>query len=239
MSPANVLKTLVIRSPWLAATVMIAACDRTPTSYFPLDNERYWQYTIERTTMDGTVTQKYLLATLPNRTWEGVAVGTKRTVDGNEYLYRVDGDGVRRVARRLRGEDELRTDEPGLTVLPADPRVGANWRSTTHTSVLENSGPPWETLFRITRPVTLDYTIESVTDVVRVSAGEFHDCLRVVGNGTTNADVGNYIGRAVISVKVTEWYAPNVGLVRSQRVEMTDAEALNYGALRMELESYD
>ncbi len=224
---------------WLAALVMLGACDRTPTTYFPLEVGRYWQYTIARTTMDGTVTQKYLLETLPVRDWHGVRVAGKRTVDGHQYFYQVDaGGGVRRVAYKRRGDTELQSENPNLAILPAAPELGATWKRQTRTMVLENSGPPWETLFRITRPLTLEYTVASTTDVVRVPAGEFRDCLRIVGTGRIDTDIGNTIGRIAIAVEITEWYAPNVGLIRSQRTETTDAEALNYGAFHMQLESY-
>jgi hypothetical protein len=223
---------------WLATLLILGACDRTPTTYFPLEVGRYWQYTIARTTMDGNVTQKYLLETLPLRDWRGVRVAGKRTVDGHQYFYQTDEDGVRRVAYKRRGDKELRSENPSLTILPAAPEIGATWERPTQTIVLENSGPPWETLFRITRPLTLEYTVASTTDVVRVPAGEFRDCLRVVGTGRIDTDVGNTIGRAIISVEVTEWYAPNVGLVRSRRIETTDIEALDYGAIHMQLESY-
>lgn len=188
--------------------------------------------------MDGTTTQKYPLATLPTRTWNGLQVGGKRTVDGRQYFYHAGTDGVRRVGRKLHDDEDIRAEQPSLMVLPADPRVGSRWQQPAETSVLENTGPPWETLFRITRPLTLEYRIESVTDVVRVPAGEFRDCLRVVASGELSADVGNYVGRTAISVEVTEWYAPGVGLVRSRRVERTDAKGLNYGALEMQLQSY-
>jgi len=217
---------------------MSTACDQRPTNYYPLDVDRRWHYTIERTTMDGTVTQKYLTQTLPYQNWNGIRIVAKNTVSDHRYYYRIDGDGVRRVARKLRTDKHIQAVDPSHIVLPADIRSGATWQRSTQTIVLENAGPPWETPFRITQTVILDYTIESVTDVVHVPAGEFHDCLRVVGSGLIDAEIGNYIGRTVISVTVTEWYAPNVGLVRLQRIETTDAEALNYGALKMELESY-
>jgi len=217
---------------------MLGACDRTPMTYFPLEAGRYWQYTITRTTMDGSVTQKYLLETLPSREWRGVRIAGKRTVDGHQYFYRADAGGVRRVAYKRRGDKELHSENPSAMILPVAPEIGVTWERPTQTIVLENSGPPWETLFRITRPLTLEYTVASTTDVVHVPAGVFRDCLRVVGTARIDTDIGNTIGRAVISVEITEWYAPNVGLVRSQRIETTDAEALNYGAFHMQLESY-
>lgn len=218
--------------------VALGACDRGPVNYFPLDPDRYWQYDVVRTTMDGRTNQKYLIETRPVREWNGNPVQVRQTVDGHQFFYREHADGVNRVARKLRAEATITATEPAVLVLPRSPVVGDSWQQASHTAVLENTGPPWETLFRITQPVELDFTVASTSDTVHVGAGEFSGCLRVVGNGRFSADVGNYIGRAQIFVSVTEWYAPNVGLVRSERVETTDAEALNHGSIVMELASY-
>jgi len=229
--------------PWPLSTVILvvaiaAGCDTGGKDFFPLEDKRYWQYTIERTTMDGAKTQKYLLESLPARAWNGQRVLAKRTVDGHQYFYAVDDTWVKRVARQMRGDEAVTATIPALIVLPGTPQVGDSWQRSTVTAVLENTGPPWETLFRVAKPLTLDYTVASVTDTVRVAAGEFQDCVRTVGHGQVNADVGNYIGRARITVQVSEWYAPNVGLVRSERIETTDADVLNHGSIVMELETF-
>jgi len=230
--------SLPFRLHWLILCCAVAACGRQSAGYFPLEAGRYWQYTVQRTTMDGSVTQKYLIQTTPGSTLDGVEVHAKQTVDGSQYFYRTTAEGIRRIAQKLRGDSALVRNDPAPTVLPADLKVGAGWQQASRTSVLENTGPPWEKLFQITEPITLDYTIESVSETVRVPAGEFHDCLRVAGRGRVSADVGNFIGRADITVSVTEWYAPGVGLVRSRRLETTDAQSLNRGELLMELETY-
>lgn len=226
------------RAAVAALLVALGACDEGPASYFPLDPDRYWQYDVVRTTMDGRKNQKYLIETQAPREWNGATVHVRQTVDGHQFYYREHADGINRVARKLNTEATASATEPAVLVLPRSPAVGDSWRQLSHTAVLENTGPPWETLFRITQPVELDFTVASTSDTVRVGAGNFSDCLRVVGHGRINAEVGNYIGRAEISVNVMEWYAPNVGLVRSERIETTNAQALSHGSIVMELGSY-
>lgn len=221
-----------------ALMLTLGACEPVPVSYFPLDPNRYWQYDVVRTTMDGTTNQKYLIETQTPREFNGATVKVRQTVDGHQFFYRERADGTNRVARKLSTEAAATATQPEVLVLPHSPAVGDSWRQLSHTAVLENTGPPWETLFRITQAVELDFTIASTSDTVRVSAGDFSNCLRVVGHGRFSAEVGNYIGHAEISVNVTEWYAPNVGLVRSERIETTDAKALNRGSIVMELASY-
>jgi hypothetical protein len=52
------------------------------------------------------------------------------------------------------------------------------------------------------------------------------------------ADVGNYIGRTTIEVRTTDWFAPAVGLVLSERVERTGASALDFGRVTLTLDRW-
>ncbi|MFT4583078.1 MAG: hypothetical protein ACI915_001162 [Gammaproteobacteria bacterium] len=222
----------------LVSVLCLAGCGEGEVDYFPLDSNRYWQYRIERTTMDGAVTQKYLLKALPAQILYETDVVAKRTVDGHQYFYRRDELGIHRIAHKLRDQPEIEADMPAVLILPHELQVGFSWEQRSVTSVLENSGPPWETLFRLIHPITLTYTIESLDDVVAVKAGEFRHCLRVVANGKATAEVGNYVGRADIRVHTIDWYAPNVGLVRSERHETSSAKPLGAGSVSLELESF-
>ena len=143
---------------------------------------------------------------------------------------------ARLVAVKARDASAYESAEQAFKLLPADVSLGATWRQSEHTQVLENTGSPWETLFRIVEPVSIDYVVESNEASVRVPAGEFNNCIKVRGSGKTNVDVGNYIGRTLISIEVENWYAKGVGLIKSIRKEITTSEALDYGELRYELE---
>ena len=107
------------------------------------------------------------------------------------------------------------------------------------TAVLENTGPPWETLFRIRVPVTMHYRVAELGQSVETPAGRFSDCALVVGQGSANADVGNYIGRTSIEVSSRAWYARGVGLVRLERDETTTADAISAGHITMELLAWE
>lgn len=206
--------------------------------YFPLEPGRHWQYKIEKNTMDGRVTQKYLLETVPPKDFNGVTVGAKQTLNGHQFYYRVDERGVSRVGYQLNGTSSIQSQTPTLLVLPRDLHVGQSWQQPTQTSALESSGAPWETLFRVDESVEMTYVIESIDDEISVSAGRFDKCVRVFGSGTTTANIGSYIGQTTVGIEVTEWYAPNIGLVMSRRSEQSDAALLSSGSLAMELEFY-
>ena len=216
--------------------VALAACSSRTDDWFPLAGGRSWQYHVERTTMDGTTALKHIVESRGETGWSGQQVSEQRTLAGTSYFYRRANRGVELVARRLAGDAPLVAQQPPILLLPPDPQPGQSWEQEIATTVLENSGPPWETLFRIKQSIPVSYRVEKLTETVTVPAGTFENCLVIRASGKTTAEVGNYIRRATISVDMTEWYARGVGLVRSQRIERTDADALNFGELTMELE---
>ena len=121
--------------------------------------------------------------------------------------------------------------------MPHEPKISQQWPGVSRTAVLENTGPPWETLFRVDVSVDMQYRVEATAERVITPAGAFDDCVLIAGHGAASADVGNYIGRTEITVTSREWFAPDVGLVRMEREETTTASAISGGSLVMELEA--
>ncbi|MEQ8234876.1 MAG: hypothetical protein RKL32_24455, partial [Gammaproteobacteria bacterium] len=132
------------------AALLAAGCnDAPPYAYwFPLAPGRVWQYQVERTTMDGTRALRHVVHSVAVPPGSALT-GLRRTLDGREIGYTRADAGLFRIDPR--GARAL--------VLPDDVTPGTSWQAPTTTSVLENTGPPWETLFRITVPVTLQYSV--------------------------------------------------------------------------------
>ncbi len=239
---------MIIRLPHacprrLGATALLAAllsaCGE-PASverFFPLEPGQTWIYRVERTTMDGTAQMRHAITSLVPPTSPPGISAARESLGGQRYLYRIDERGVWRLDSPREDADAAATT-PQL-VLPRGLAPTSSWQSESRTSVLENTGPPWETLFRIDVALTMNYTIESMDGEITTPAGRFGDCLVIRGHGTTNADVGNYIGHTEIEVDSREWFAPGIGLVRMERTETTAAKALSSGRLVMELDRWN
>ena len=60
--------------------------------------------------------------------------------------------------------------------------------------------------------------------VVKVPAGKFKNCIKVSGSGNTTFIGDREIGSIKINIRTTDWFAPNVGLIKSIRLEETDTE---------------
>ena len=215
----------------------LAGCgdNREQSQYFPLRDGMQWIYRVDRTTMDGHRELRHVIGTASGSS-DQPALGARTSLNGSIYRYRSTEQGIVREAIEGASFVDPRFPAfPDKLVLPRELAPGVSWQTPGRTSVLENTGPPWETLFRITVPLELTYTVISTDAEVDTPLGTFSDCLLVEGTATATAEVGNYIGRAEISVLTQEWYAPGVGLVSLHRTERTDATALNAGELRLEL----
>ena len=221
----------------LAALLVAAAhtgCGGTG-EHFPLDPGINWLYEIDVRTMDGEFAKRYPVRTGSPTRFRDEAVYPQVTLAGERTYYARRDDGIWRVARQARASNApVPYLQPSL-VLPATLDGDVEWQGRTVTRVLEHTGPPQETLFQIREVVPMRYRLTVEDSPVEVPAGTFSDCVKVVGEGTVNADVGNYIGRTTIRVETTDWYAPGVGLVRAERTETTTSEAIDFGRMVMEL----
>lgn len=220
----------------LALMFLSVACTEQSAEYFPLSAGQAWHYDVSRQTMDGVFKQKHVVEALPAIQWQGLTGYPQISAGGEQYLFRKSGQGVQRIAVRGRDKAEFTQHPEAFVLLPDITDQGTTWEQTVFTRVLENTGPPWETLFRIVEPVPMNFVIESSNASVTVPAGEFNQCLKVTGVGEANVDVGNYIGRTIIKINIQRWYAKGVGLVKAVHTETTTADALNHGEIQLQLE---
>ncbi len=225
----------------LSALTLLAACGQHDAGerLFPLEPGREWQYRVVRTTMDGTRELRHVVRAVDVPPGSELS-GLRTTLDGRRLRYVRTAEGLFRLGDDATGGARRAGPASGAPrlVLPDATAPGTTWQSPEVTSVLENTGPPWETLFRITVPVAMHYEVVRDDATIETPAGRFDNCLLIEGRGSTNADVGNYIGHAAIEIRSREWLAPGVGLVRLERDERTDATALSTGRLVMELDRW-
>jgi len=223
--------------------LLLLGCTGAPEpldSYFPTEQGKRWNYRLTRTTMDGTRIRPYYIEHRGPALIPGLSdlLEEQRTFDGNRYFYLRDPEnGWLRVAVQSAVDDTPRLAAVPRTVLPARLLLGEHWRQTTPVRVLEKTGPPQETLFRLQIALPVDYRITAIDERVEVPAGIFTRCLRVEGRGSISTHLGNYLGIGTVDVHSTEWFAPGVGLIRHTLEERTNRQALDRGSLLLELTS--
>lgn len=220
---------------------LLVACgdaDGLPDNYFPTEPGMRWAYHLTRTTMDGTRVQPYYVEHRGPALIRGWTepLEERRTFDGNRYFYqRTPADGWMRMAVQSAADADPRPLAEPWRVLPARIAVGEVWRQTTPVRVLERTGPPQETLFRVQASLPANYRIVAIDDRVEVPAGVFTRCLRIEGKGSISMHLGNYLGLGSVELHSIEWYAPGVGLVRQSLRERTNRQALDRGEMLLEL----
>ncbi|MGQ0658730.1 MAG: hypothetical protein ACT4NU_11675 [Chromatiales bacterium] len=223
----------------IIASLMVGSCGREDISYFPVGRGTHWQYAITVKTTERVKQGRLLIAGMPASTWQGQRVYASHLNDGTTYLYSLGTDGIRRVGVRKAGKAEVIADPPGNYVLPFPLITGASWEQKTTTGVLEATVLASGHALSLKVPVELTYRIESVDDEVRVPAGTFRGCLRVRGAGRTVYQGDNWVLTSDVAVDHVDWYAPGVGLVRSQRVETTSSNVVPRGDYLLELLSFE
>ncbi len=85
----------------------------------------------------------------------------------------------------------------------------------------------------------MEVTVASLSETVSVPAGTFGNCLKITRSGSMMKDAGNYVGLTLVNVEETSWYAPGVGLVKLERIETTQSDALDQGSLLIELADFE
>ncbi len=160
--------------------------------YYPLKPELTWTYKV---TSEKITNGQIVITNLPAREINGVTVTPRKWDAGGLVRYHLmatDNMGIYRY-----GEQQDENAEPVLTKPKAyslrDPvATGTTWDMPSKMGEAE---------------LTINLTVESVTDSVTVPAGTYKDCAKIkhVGGGKG----------APISIEAYEWYAPEVGLVKS------------------------
>ncbi len=166
-------------------------CDELSESYFPLKAGMRWEYTV--TSTQGQ-TQKLVITNLAPREVNGVKVTPRKWELGGSTFFELmkqDSSGVYRYA------EQVSETAPPILVTPIE----------CHLKFPIAQGDSWDMVTKVANStLSVNLTIESVSDEVRVPAGTFKDCLKIKQVGENKA------GTAVIGY---EWYAPKVGIVKS------------------------
>ncbi|MEE8321372.1 MAG: hypothetical protein V3R68_05970, partial [Gammaproteobacteria bacterium] len=195
-------------------------------------------YAVKITTMDGISWQKYMLVNQSPKYREDQKYFVRKSLDGTLLYYKEIEEGV-----LFMGKEDVSGIEPVFTrdeqfVFRYPLTTGTEWQEVTLTRLLIKTGPPQKTVFKIVEEIPVTIKVETTDDTVKVPAGVFHDCVRITMHGYAYKDAGNYVGRTLVDVNETSWYAPGVGLVKMVREESTESQALDKGSMTIELEEF-
>jgi hypothetical protein len=222
----------------LGLCLLISGCAEQDTGYFPLTEGYSWRYHMQLTNMEGTEQQKYYVSSMAARLIDNEITYIQHSLTGTEVLFHQSDVGISRVGFLIADGPSKKKVMDEHLILPSKLEEGTEWESVAETKLLTKDGPGRGNNMQIVAKVPLENRIESVNDVVKVPAGKFERCIRIHTKGFTFHKGGYLIGRTLVEIEQTDWYAPGVGLVKSVLQEKTTSDALSRGELIMELEAF-
>jgi hypothetical protein len=206
----------VMKNSVLVFCLLPGACGTADTSWFPLSQGYWWQYSAIRSIRGEAHRQKLVLANLPAVNIEGKTLVPRKRADGQIDYYESTDEGIYRVDIND-GSRDLEFQQPV--------KVGSKWQRKSKILFLEVTGA-FEATYnsRIKQDILVDYEIESIDDVVNVAAGRYENCVRIKGKGSLYGGGGSleeFMDIDNINIETLEWYAPGVGLIKRSRKEYT------------------
>ncbi len=196
--------------------LFLSGCTSPDTSWFPLSEGYWWQYSAIRSIKGEDHIQKLILASLPSVTVEGKTLFPRKRADGQLEYYEKSDSGVYRINLDDGARDFL---------LPDSPQPGMKWKGKSKILFLEVTGA-FEATYneRIKEEINMEYEVVSVNEVIKVPAGSFENCVRVRGFGSLYGGGGTleeFLDIDDINIETLDWYAPGVGLIKRTRKEYT------------------
>ena len=218
---------------------LICGCTEPDTSYFPLGEGKRWRYHIKATSMGGTSLQRFFVDSVASQLIDGKTTYIQQSLTGTQFLYQQNDRGIFRIGFIVPdGASEKKIEEEYL-VLPANTEVGSEWESKVSSQILSTGKPSEKSNVQLTARIPVKNIIESDNETVKVNAGVFENCLRLHTNGFAFIKGNNYIGRVLVEIDQTNWYAAGVGLVKSVLIETSTSDSLSRGEIVTELEAFD
>ena len=205
-------------------------------SFQPMEEGRFWLYTIEKNTTDATEYLRHGLRVTNTVSDADTTTALLEDLTGKVSVYKKGSDGVFLNSNMTNAQ----TDPAGRIsnihmILPTQPKVGDSWYSFSPTYALESSSAPWEKLFTIEANLNVKNQITSISASTTTPAGNFINCLLVTSIGKATVYLGDYLGETIVEQRRQAWYAQDIGLIRLEVREKTSSSAIKEGLFIMEL----
>ena len=113
---------------------------------------------------------------------------------------------------------------------------GNTWTEESKTFLILRRYPYFD--YKATANFQLKNKVISLNETIKVPAGSFEKCIKIVGEGNTTFFGDSEIGTIKIKIKTQEWYAPNIGLVKAVRIEETDTDLFGTTKMVQVLDQY-
>ena len=228
---------------FLSILILVTNCSEKESQYFPLSNGKIWNYSIViNPGVEDKLVYKKTNFTLKKQTILGKEQKNEKQVypvireDNSIYYYAKNKNGITREGVQQKGNYPIKYEKDEKYVLKFPLKLGTEWQSVrkTYSSMRRYAYID----YTANTNFVLKYKITSIKDSVKVPAGKFDNCIKIIGNGNTTFIGDREIGTIKILVSTIDWYAPNVGLIKSIREEETDSDLFGTSKMVQVLDDY-
>ena len=98
------------------------------------------------------------------------------------------------------------------------------WDTNDLTTLVVKLG--YDRIYRTLLPINIENKLVSLNETIKIKDKILKNCLKIQGFGQTSFFPGAPLGKIDITIKKTEWYAPDLGLVKLIREEISDSETM-------------
>lgn len=215
---------------------LFISCKSDIETYFPLGEKRMWSYRVDiipeiekkiifKKISSGLEKQKIQL--LENE--EDIYAYPIQRENQSIYFYSYSKKGIKRLGYQEASGDKFIFDKKDRFVIKYPLEKGNSWNSISKTYLTLRRYPYFD--YKAITDFNILHEIVSTSDVVQVPAGKFKNCLKINGFGETSFLADREIGSINIRINTTDWFAPNIGLIKSVRIEQTDTDL--FGTTKM------
>ena len=208
----------------------LTACSSSDQDLFPLQSG-VWRY-YETTThiLDDIKSQRIIAGIAERSNTDNGQIFILRQAPNKDAYLQVMEDSIYRVATRDRHLLTENWEETPTKILPRSPQVGEQWTVQSELALIESrTFARQDKLRNRTIPLALSVEVISTAESITVPAGTFENCVLLKSEGVVNVKTDRGNANADVIVLRQDWYAPGVGLVRSERQEQSESPFLKPG----------
>lgn len=218
----------------IISVMLILGCSKQSDTYFPTKEGLYWEYQKHESGMFGMQdSSKHVRTTLKERDLSGKKVIPIKIEESDmlgkktAFVFRSEEkDGLAIIANQPVNSPEPIVFKTPKYFVKFPIKVGTEWEEESRTYLLQK-----------VVPITIKYSIVSVDETVTVPVGNYNKCLKITGSGNTTIDMG-VLGKTPVNKEVSDWYAPNVGFVKSIIKENSNNMLVGSKTVTYQLETF-
>ncbi len=218
---------------------LIQACSEQPSNlFFPSEKGITWTYNVEQLTMTEPVFYRMMFTNLGKKKIDDQSFYIRKLHNNSFQYFNDDDSGFYELIKNQETKTEhkkylFKYPLKMTTTWKAEGDPFLMRRSIDEINAQQNSMPGLSQ----DSPLKMEYKIASMSDSVKVPAGKFKGCMKVVGKGNCSfSSTGSFARKMIVEVINNEWYCPEVGLVKIDRRESSERVSLKPVHYVIELE---